>query len=210
MAWQRARNPNQKAERMTAILASAAGLFDQQELSEISMRDIAECADLSKASLYSYFKTKEEVFAVLFLQECRSWLNGVETKLARLRSPNAQRVAKILTDVIKDELRFCRLTVVLASVLERNLSKEFIQDFKTELNSGLADVVTALQRVFPDMTDQAGTAFVYQHQAMIAGLWPITHPVPLVAEVLAQDEYKTMQVDFYAIFQASVEKLLQT
>ena len=39
--WQRARNPDQKAERVETILDAAAVLFDEKELSDISMRDLA-------------------------------------------------------------------------------------------------------------------------------------------------------------------------
>ena len=208
MTWQRARQPNQKAERLTAILTAAGRLFDQRELNDISMRDIAGEADLSKASLYSYFSTKEEVFATLFLQESTAWYDAVEPKLKRLRSPNAQRVAKVLTDVLREHRRFCRLTVVLASVLERNLSPEFIRDFKTELNENLAKIIATLQIALPHMSVKSGTEFLYQHQAMIAGLWPLAHPAPSVMEVLQGEEFQGLQIDFYRLFHQSIEELL--
>ena len=208
MGWQRARQPRQKEERVNAILASAAKLFDQRDLADISMKDVAEQAGLSKASLYSYFATKEEVFATLFLNDSGDWFAFIAPKLKRLRSPNAKRVAAILTDSLRAHHRFCRLTVVLASVLERNMSKEFIRNFKTELNENLGEIVVALQAVFPEMTDESGVAFLYQHQSLIAGLWPLTHPSPEVAEVLAEEEFQGMQVDFFDLFSLAIERLL--
>ena len=209
MSWQRARKPDQKAERVTAILDAAARLFDRKDLVGISMSDMAEEAGLSKASLYSYFKTKEEVFATLFLQESEAWFAVVEPKLKRLRSPNASRVAIVLTDALKECQRFCRLTVVLASVLERNMSTDFIRDFKTELHTNLGQIIAAIQTAFPEMTFESGTAFLYQHQAVIAGLWPLTHPSPEVAEVLASEEFQDLQIDFYKLFQQTMQRLLE-
>ena len=208
MAWQRARKPGQKAERVNAILDSAAKLFDQKDLADISMRDVAAEAGLSKASLYSYFATKEEVFATLFLQESEAWFAFVEPRLVRLRTYTANRVAKVLTDALREHERFCRLTVVLASVLERNMSVNFLRVFKTELNTNLGQVVAALQVVFPDMTDDRGIAFLYQHQSFIAGLWPLTHPSPEMAKVLSDVEFEGTQVDFFKLFQSSIERLL--
>ena len=208
MTWQRARKPDQKSERITTILESAATLFDQTDLAGVSMRDLAQEAGLSKASLYSYFKTKEEVFATLFLQESEQWFDVVQSKLKRLRAPNASRVARILTDSLRERQRFCRLTVVLASVLERNMSTDFIRDFKTELHTNLGQIIAALQTTLPEMTVESGTAFLYQHQAVIAGLWPLTHPSPEVAEVLASEEFQDMQIDFYQLFQQTIESLL--
>ena len=81
------------------------------------------------------------MFATLFLNEIQDWLEFVETKLKRLRSPNGARVAQVLTDALRDRQRFCRLGVVLASILERNMSTEFIRDFKLELNTNLQRIV---------------------------------------------------------------------
>ena len=209
MAWQRARQPGQKAERVTAILDSAGALFDEKDLTDISMRDLAAAAGLSKASLYSYFKTKEEVFATLFLSEIDDWFAVVETKLKRLRAPNAERVAKLLTDALRDRQRFCRLGVVLASILERNMSREFIRDFKLRLNTQLQQVVVVFQTIFPSLGNDAAIAFLYQHQSLIAGLWPLTHPSPEMAEVLAAEEFQEMQVDFFDLFRASIQQLLR-
>ena len=209
MAWQRARKPDQKAERVESILHAAATLFDQNDLAKISMSDLAAEVGLSKASLYSYFKTKEEVFATLFLEESEQWFDLVQPKLNRLRSPNASRVAKVLTDVLRERERFCRLTVVLASVLERNMSTEFIRDFKTELQTKFGQIIELLQGVLPEMTVASGTAFLYQHHALVAGLWPLTDPSPEMAEVLASEEFQGMQVDFYDLFQESLQKLLE-
>ena len=50
MNWQRARQPEQKAERRTVILEAAAALFDEREFADISMRDVAERSGLGKAS----------------------------------------------------------------------------------------------------------------------------------------------------------------
>ena len=208
MAWQRARKPNQKAERVSAILESAAALFDEKELTSISMRDLAQGAGLSKASLYSYFKTKEEVFATLFLRESEVWFELFETRLEELQSPSSERVAEILTGILQERQRFCRLTVILASVLERNMSTEFIREFKTELSTNLQQVVAVLQAVSPGMTAESGIAFLYQHQSLIAGLWPLTHPSPEVAEVLAREEFQGIQVDFFGLFRETIERLL--
>ena len=208
MTWKRARKPDQKAERVAAILEAAAALFDQKELADISMRDVAADSGLSKASLYSYFKTKEEVFATLFLKESAVWFELVEPKLRQLRSPDVSQVAEVLTDVLRERQRFARLTVVLASVLERNMSTDFIREFKMKLNKFLGQIVSVLQTVFPEMNPQSGIEFLYQHHSMIAGLWPLTHPSPEVAEVLASEEFQGIIVDFYTLFQSTMERLL--
>ena len=209
MNWQRARNPDQKAERIDAILAAAAALFDEKELSDISMRDVADRAGLGKASLYHYFKTKEEVFISLYRSELDAWLPAVQDRLNRLRSPNPERVAKALTDALRERSRFCRLTVVFSSVLEHNLSKEFIQEFKLSLLAPLGQFSATLQRVNPELSDEAVHEFLFQHHAMIAGLWPLAHPSPEVSDVLNDKRFLSFRIDFYQLFQGGIQRLLQ-
>lgn len=210
MNWQRARNPNQKAERVETILDAAGALFDEKELSDVSMRDLAERVGLGKASLYHYFKTKEEVFITLYRVELDAWLEDVERRLNRLRVPTPERVAKALTDVLRERARFCRLTVVFSSVLEHNLSREFIQDFKQSLLEPLGHFSEVLKGVAPEMSDPAVRDFLFQHHAMIAGLWPVAHPSQEVSEVLLDEQFQNFRIDFHRLFQSTLLRLLQT
>lgn len=208
MNWQRARNPDQKAERVDAILAAAAALFDEKELSDISMKDVAERAGLGKASLYHYFKTKEEVFISLYRAELDSWLPDVQQRLSRLRAPNPNRVSKVLTDVLRERQRFCRLTVVFSSVLEHNLSEEFIRDFKQSLLVPLGEFSVLMKEALK-LSDETIQDFLFQHHAIIAGLWPLAHPSPQVSEVLKDSQFEGFRIDFYRLFELTICQLLQ-
>ena len=208
MNWQRARNPDQKAERVDAILAAAATLFDEKELSDISMRDLADRAGLGKASLYHYFKTKEEVFMSLYRAELDAWLPDVQGRLNRLRAPNSERIARALTEALRDRPRFCRLTVVFSSVLEHNLSPEFLQEFKLSLLAPLGQFSESLREVQPELSDETVHAFLFQHHAMIAGLWPLAHPSQKVSDVLIDERLQGFRIDFYHLFQRTIQKLL--
>ena len=208
MKWQRARNPDQKAERIDAILAAAAALFDEKELSDISMRDVAERVGLGKASLYHYFKTKEEVFITLYRAELDRWLSDVQQRLNRLRAPNSVRIARVLTDALRERTRFCRLTVMLSSVLEHNLSLEFIRDFKQSLLVPLGQFSVSMKESL-ELSDRTIQDFLFQHHATIAGLWPLAHPSPQVSEVLKDDQFVGFRLDFYRLFQQTICQLLE-
>ena len=208
MNWQRARKPDQKAARVDTILEAAAALFDEKELSDISMRDVAERAGLGKASLYHYFKTKEEVFISLYSVELGDWLPDVQTRLARLRAPNPERVAKALTDAVRERTRFCRLAVVFSSVLEHNLSQDFIRDFKLSLLPPLEQFSQTMRNALPEISDTRLQDFLFQHHAIIAGLWPLAHPSPEVAEVLKEQQFAGFRVDFFKLLEKTISQLL--
>ena len=50
--------------------------------------------------------------------------------------------------------------------------------------------------------------FLYQHHAIIAGLWPLSHPSPEVEEVLEDEEFQGYRIDFFTLFQNTITPLL--
>ena len=208
MSWQRARQPAQKAERVESILKAAAELMDEHDSLEISMRAIADKAGLGKASLYHYFKTKEEVFASLFVAELEAWTEATLQLLSELKSPSAASVAHILTNVLHDRTRFCILSSVLPSVLERNLTTDHILAMKQAMLPPIGQLSQALSAAFPTLEEAALTDFIYQYQSLVAGLWPLAYPCPAVAEVLENKELNFPRVDFFKLVEKTVTHLL--
>ncbi|MFN3193212.1 MAG: TetR family transcriptional regulator [Aureliella sp.] len=208
MSWKRARSSDQKAERIDAILEAAATLFDEKDFLDISMRDVAEQAGLGKASLYHYFKTKEEVFISLYRIELEDWKADALKRLRRIRTPNPERVAKLLTDALRDRPRFCRLTVVFSSVLERNLSVEFIREFKMSLLEPLEQFSIAMMESLDGMTESSIQDFLMQYHALVAGLWPLAHPSPEVAAILEEPEFVGLRTDFFRLFECTLRQIL--
>ncbi len=47
---------------LNAIYSSATQLFGEKEFNEITMEQIAERADISRATLYTHFKNKAEIY----------------------------------------------------------------------------------------------------------------------------------------------------
>ncbi len=56
------RREREKSERRESILKAAIRVYDKEGYHAITMEKIAEAAELSRATLYLYFKTKDEIF----------------------------------------------------------------------------------------------------------------------------------------------------
>jgi AcrR family transcriptional regulator len=82
------------------IIESAVALTRERPLAELTMRDIARAADVSAATAYTYFSSKEQLFA-------EAYLDGVESLTEHLRAhaPSgetaADRVAAVLRRAVK-------------------------------------------------------------------------------------------------------------
>ncbi|WP_046246634.1 TetR/AcrR family transcriptional regulator [Hymenobacter terrenus] len=61
----RERKEREKTERRQAILMAAQRLFNEQGFEKVSMRNIAETIEYSPATIYLYFKNKNELLFAL-------------------------------------------------------------------------------------------------------------------------------------------------
>lgn len=122
--YRRARRQEEKTDRVEAILASAKGLLATNTLDECNLSTIAGEVGITKAALYRYFRVKELIFLEIYRRE-----------LAIL-SPSLQQVflapsvEKLAAALVAQPL-FCKLTAVLADVLEKPLTEDEAIAFKT-------------------------------------------------------------------------------
>jgi AcrR family transcriptional regulator len=65
-------------KRRQAILVAARDLFNAGDGNLPAASEIAAAADLAKATVYINFRTKEDIFLVLLLQECIDVLDRIE------------------------------------------------------------------------------------------------------------------------------------
>lgn len=213
MPRRRARAPEDKAARRAAILATATRLFDAREgqLGDLTMATLAREAGLAKGTLYLYFRTKEEIFLALVLEELGAWVAALDHRLdalGQVLSPD--QVATAVVDTLAPRARLLELLGLLHPVLEKNLAPEVIQDFKEQLAALLAEPAARLERRLPVLGAGDGLRFVQRLHALVVGLQLAAHPPPAVAEVLqACPQLAALHLDFETELRETVAALLR-
>jgi AcrR family transcriptional regulator len=173
----------------------AADLLAELPLSEISLRELARRAGLSKTNVVRYFETREAVFFALLNQSLDDWLEALP---AELPEGEPSSVVDALARSLAAHPLICELWSSLGSELERNISTEAVRDFKlahSALQARLADLLT--QRI-PVLAGPAAREFVAQMILLVAGLWPFANPAPSVAEAITDPRLAHSRVDFPA------------
>ncbi len=211
MVWQRARSDEQKELRRQSLLDAARRLHARLPLAEISLNGIAREANVSKANVYRYFESREELFLHLTLDAMESWSGTVIHRFASLPSPApAEVIAEAVTASLLEHPDVGRLSAVLATVLERNVSTETAAAFKLDYAALLVPVLAALHRVLGADVPEAAARDVYRASAiLLAGIWPMAYPAPAVAEALARPELVHLQVDFRRHFAGVLAALIR-
>ena len=207
--FQRARNTEQKTQRLDAILNAASGLFDQSRFSEVTIREIASAAGLGKASIYHYFQSKEEVFLALFLLELNEWIDEFQSRVSALDESNSDKLASLITTMMVERPRYSRLHSLLSLVLERNVPVDQLREFKTNLLAPFSRLIEILCGALPHLSPEGASEFLLQFHAVVAGLWPLAHPNQELADAINTPELEVFQVDFETSCHALLVKLLR-
>jgi len=92
--------PDVSDERIPQILDAAAQMFSQHGIDGASMLQIAETADVSKATIYHYFASKDELVVALtrrlFTED-----EPILERLIKAQEPAHERLQQYVVDLVR-------------------------------------------------------------------------------------------------------------
>ncbi|MCP4673678.1 MAG: TetR/AcrR family transcriptional regulator [Desulfobacula sp.] len=113
---------NNKTEKRKSIIADKAiDVFFEKGYKSTSLKDIATEADISKAGIYHYFKTKEEILAYIFIRYESESFKAYQTAkkdLPVLESDPVNKLKFIIRTYAKISLRNTKVAIL--SLRERH------------------------------------------------------------------------------------------
>lgn len=204
-----ARGPEQKEARRRAILAAALALYQEQLIGEITISSIARRAALAKGTVYLYFRTKEEIFVALLLDELSAWAEQLERELPSLSG--ADVVARRLCEHFLQRAQLVRLMGLMHNVLEQNIEVEAALVFKSKLLE-ILELGGALIEASVGLSPGEGARFMLRMHATVVGLGQMCRPSAAVEEAMAREpSLQVMVIDFeqelYAMLVAQLNAL---
>ncbi len=89
------RQKREKQLRICTILTAAKELYSSKGYQETSMVDIAQAAELGKATIYYYFPNKEAIYRELFISSVRDQFNQLSVGIE-----SATSLKELLTSIL--------------------------------------------------------------------------------------------------------------
>jgi AcrR family transcriptional regulator len=97
----RRRKMREKSLRLASILDAAKKVFFAKGYSGATMNEIALEAEISKPTVYQYFKSKDDLFFSLMLPVVEEIGNQLETIKGRLTNRHYQSGSRLISDMFK-------------------------------------------------------------------------------------------------------------
>ena len=108
------RRQGEKESRVQQILDSAAAVFYEKGFEAATIEDIAARAEISKAAIYLYFKSKEEIYAQVLIRDIEKFHERVADIFVGGDSASEvlNRFARIYTDFFLNERELFRILMM--------------------------------------------------------------------------------------------------
>ena len=166
-------SPELTAARRAEIIDACEELYREVPFKNITVGMIAERTTFTRASVYNYFKTKEEIFLALLEREYGLWN---ESLAAILDGPelDAEGFAEALATSLDGRGQLLKIMSMNHYDLEGSVRHEPLVSFKRAYGQSLSLVGRCLERFFPEMGEGARRDFVYTFFPMMFGIYPYT------------------------------------
>ena len=126
----RARSAEQKGQRLEEIKGAVRRQFATHPYHEITLTTIADELGWSRANLYKYVSTKEEVFLLLTADEMDAYFNALLTALPEGCGLAPDTVAEVWAGIANAHQEYFRLGDLLTTIVETNVTVERLMAFK--------------------------------------------------------------------------------
>ena len=128
----RARSDDQKEERLNQIKEVTAQLFENNPYNEITLSKIAEKLDWSRANLYKYVTTKEEIILEIAKDKMTAYYSALLAAFPDGNNYSAEVIAEVWAGIMNAHQTYMLYVSYLNPVIETNVTVDRLAIFKKQ------------------------------------------------------------------------------
>lgn len=166
----RARSAEQKEQRMDEIKQAAARLFSTHPYHEITLTTIADKLSWSRANLYKYARTKEEIFLSLAEDARDTYYEALLEAFPGSPAVSPDVAAASWAAIVERNTGWFRLLDLLFNIIEANVAVEKLVHFKRGYYAMLPHLQWALSAslgVAPERVEPLMNTVSYQAVGLV-------------------------------------------
>ena len=174
MEFERARNEEQKSIRRDQIIEAALKLYETEPFEKITLASIANELSFSRANLYKYVTTKEEIFLRILNSDLEKWVEQVYERLKKYDRLELKTFCRLCAELLYQNQRIMRLFPILASVFETNVKPAELAAFKHKQNKSIERLKTISAKFLPDLSNEQLDLLIRYQILYALNLYPQT------------------------------------
>lgn len=135
------------AHRCNQILDAAKTVFVGADFSAVNVEDIASAAGLSRATIYQYFSSKQDIYTALLLRDLGGMIGGLTKSLIESDSVknNLFRMTTEYMNFFRDHPEYFQsLSFFYLPGRKEALSPEAAEQVRAKLDEGIATIERAI------------------------------------------------------------------
>ena len=179
----RARSEEQKQARMAEIKAAADSLFNSVTYQEITLSTIAGKLSWTRANLYKYVTTKEEIYLEICSDKMHSYFDDLFAAFPEGKTWTPDEWAGRWADVLNDHRDYFRYSDILCTIIEVHVSACRLACFKKSYFTG-KDAFVRLMADHFSLSDHDASEIFLAVLYHASGLCGSTHSNPVMKEAL--------------------------
>ena len=200
MEFKRARNAEQKDQRINQILKVTEELFATHNYGEITLAMVAKKLDYTRGNLYKYVSTKEEIFLKMYDKKQEAWINEVINAFSNDQDFSNDYFIDTWSKILSNHQDVLKIHSILGTIIETNVSVEKLAEFKKKVLEDLYKLVAIIEKQFPNLDNSESKNFLFTQLFYASGLYNNVNFTPLQIEALELCGETYEEQSFYEAF----------
>ena len=208
MPKHRAVTEAQKEARRADILRVARHRFAVTPYDSLSMADTADEAGLAKGTLYLYFRTKEEMFLSIYIDQLGAWFDELDKGLQPGGDTSVAGFLKLLGDSLVSRPELLRLIAILHTRLESNVDAATARRFRLWFDERRRATGALLEKRALFLKPGQGAELLQQIHVLVIGFQHLAEPAGGMREALAAPDMAAHRVPLRESLLRTINTLL--
>lgn len=209
MDFQRARTKKQIEERQLDIMNACDTLFDEGDYENVNIKAISAITTLTRSSIYTYYKTKDEILLDILGYELADWKEELLVWCQETAPLDAEEFSRQFMNTILKREKMVKHYCLLFTLLERNSRLEKLVEFKQKAIPTAGAVVQCVRMNFPNYSQREASSIAEQIIALVIGLYPVAHLTQNQKEAIAISKTGYIEPDFESTCRKGISALVK-
>lgn len=169
------KNNDISIKRKEEIVSACEKLYKKMSFRDITIKDIAKETTFTRASIYNYFETKEEIFLALYEKEYYIWNDDLEEILMSVKKFTKSSFADNIAKTLEKRVMLLKLMAMNNYDMEENSRLECLTSFKVAYLKTIDTFSKLLSKFNPLLSKKDINDIIYMFYPFIYALYPYSH-----------------------------------